>query len=87
MLDPALYSEQEQDTIVAEQIQRQQRLEGSWEFYRVEMRHTIKSRILDCHHTIGRGDPYRYSVGKVWNVPGLIQTLICDVCMRHGNKY
>ena len=73
----------EREAIIAREAAR----EGSWEFYREEMRHTTKTRILDCNCTIGRGDPYRYSVGKIWRVPGLVQNLICDVCMRHGNKY
>jgi hypothetical protein len=68
-------------------IEAEQNREGSWEFYREEIRCSSRTRILDCNCTIGRGDLYRYSVGKVWRVPGLVQNLICDVCMRHGNKY
>jgi hypothetical protein len=68
-------------------IREEQAREGSYEFYREEMRRSSKTRICDCNCTLGRGDLYRYAVGKVWRVPGLVQTTICDVCMRHGNKY
>jgi hypothetical protein len=68
-------------------IRREQAREGSWEFYREEDRTSSKTRVCDCHCTIGRGDVYRYAVGKVWRVPGLVQTVICDVCRRHGDKY
>lgn len=73
----------EREEIIAREAAR----EGSWEFYREEMRRSSRTRVLNCNCTIGRGDLYRYAVGKIWRVPGLVQTLICDVCMRHGNKY
>jgi hypothetical protein len=68
-------------------IAREAAKEGSIEFRRTEMRRSSKTRLLDCHCTIGRGDLYRYTVFKVWRQPGVVQNLVCDVCMRHGDHY
>lgn len=82
-MDDDTIDDAEREAIIA----REQAKEGSIEFRRVEIRNSVKTRILDCHHTIGRGDPYRYTVFKVWRQPGVEQNRICDVCMRHGDKY
>lgn len=57
------------------------------EFERTEMRKTKNRRKLDCGHTIPPRDEYRYYVAKLYQVPGLVQVTMCDVCMRHGNHY
>jgi hypothetical protein len=55
---------------------------GELEFERVELRHTRNRRALTCGHTIPPRDSYRYSVAKLRGIPGLVQTALCDCCMR-----
>jgi hypothetical protein len=56
-------------------------------FERTEIRHSSKRRVLDCNHTIGVREPYRYYVAKLTGMPGVIQRRDCDVCMRRDNRY
>lgn len=64
-----------------------ERSQGGWEFQRTEMRVSSCGRLLDCGHRIDRTEPYRYFVGKVRGLEGLIQRRDCDVCMRVDNSY
>jgi hypothetical protein len=66
---------------------RWERSQGTYEFYRAEMRHTRNDRTLDCHCRIPARMEYRYSVAKVKGVPGLIQVTTCDFHMRDNDKY
>ena len=75
--------EADRDEIIAREAAK----EGSIEFRRTEVRRSVKTRILDCHCTIGRGDLYVYTVFKVWRQPGVVQNRVCDVCKRTGDKY
>lgn len=62
---------------------------GGYEFERHDYRRSSRRRELEpgCGHVIDAGEPYRYGVAKVFEVPGLIQTYACDVCMRADHRY
>lgn len=64
------------------------RLESRWLFYRTEDRtNVLPERYLDCGHTIGASEPYRYVVGKLSGADSLYQRRDCDVCKRRDARY
>ena len=69
-----------------ERYEREERRRGLEAFKRTETRHTKLKRLLDCGCWIDGGEPYIYSVWKLWDAERIEQVLVCEFCDRKG-KY